>query len=157
MKIQGVVSGGTGLVPQSTGFVGDHLYEGPELERAIEICSAINDFALEDLGLATADPKKVTDLTLREMIDAKDTVERFNTRPKIDSVTHSIFMVPDERLISAVYTLVHFCERSPCGDADDDHIPVRFTQRWWGEDYVQFLLIGNREKKAVEPEDEDET
>ena len=133
---------------QSSGFVPSHLHEGPGLERASDICAAINAFAMETMGLGKADPSKVRDLSLREMLDAVALVERWNDRPKIVGVAHSIHMVPAERLVAAVYTLVHFADPSPCGDADSDEIPVRFTQRRYGQDFAQVLVIANRETKS---------
>lgn len=143
------------LVAPTAGFGLNHIYEGPELERALEICHAINAFALEEFDLATADPATVRDLSLREMLDAVDMVMAWNDRPRVEGVAHSISFVPAERLIAAVYTLVNFAARSPCGDADDDHIPVRCTQRQWGTDYVHFLAVGNRRKsQSDDAEDE---
>ena len=144
------------LAPASAGFVPGHLYEGPELERAKEICSAINAFAMESMGLGKADPVKVKDLSLRDMLDALDIVERYNDRPAIDGVPRTVYMVPAERLIAAVYTLVNFADHSPCGDDDDDQIPVLFTQRRWGDDFAQFLLIGSREAKSMDTEEDED-
>lgn len=146
----------TTLAPATTGFMPGHLYEGPDFERAKDICAAINAFAMETMGLGKADHKKVADLSLRQMLDAVDLVERYNDQPSMNGVSRSVYMVPAERLVAAVYTLVNFCQRSPCGDQDDDDIIVRFTQRHWGDDMVQFLLIGNREKKEFESEGDDE-
>ncbi len=145
----------TTLTPATTGFLPTHLYEGPALERAKDICHAINAFAMETMGLGKADVAKVKDLSLREMLDALEMVKRWNDRPVTDGVSYSVCMVPAERLIAAVYTLVHHCNRSPCGDEDDDDILVRFTQHRWGDDYVHFLLIGNRDAKEMEGESDD--
>lgn len=128
----------------------------PDLERAKDICHAINAFAMETMGLGKADPAKVRELSLREMIDAVALVERWNDRPHMEGVRRSVCMVPAERLVAAVYTLVHFCQLSPCGDEEDDDIIVRFTQRHWGDDMVQFLLVGNRKKKEVDEDGEGE-
>jgi hypothetical protein len=138
------------LAPASTGFLPTHVYEGPELERAKDICSAINAFAMEGMGLGKADVAKVQDLSLREMLDALALVERWNDRPKTEGVPYTLSIVPDERLVAAVYTLVNFADLSPDGDEESDDIPVRFTQRRWGDEYVHFLLIGNRNKRDVE-------
>lgn len=145
----------TALAPASTGFMPEHLYEGPELERAKDICHAINAFAMETMGLGTADPNKVKVLSLRQMLDAVDLVERWNDRPHMNGVTYSVCMVPAERLVAAVYTLVNFCSRSPCGEDDDDDVIVRFTQKRWGDEFVHFLLVGNREKNEIEAESDE--
>lgn len=144
------------LAPSTTGFLPGHLYEGHDLERAKDICHAINAFAMETMGLGKGDPAKVRDLSLRQMLDAVDLVERWNHRPQMDGISYSVCMVPAERLVAAVYTLVNFCSRSPCGGDDEDDILVRFTQHRWGDEFVHFILVGNREKKAIEAEDDDE-
>lgn len=144
----------TTLAPASTGFMPGHLYEGPELERAKDICAAINAFAMETMGLGTADPAKVRHLSLREMLDAVAIVEKYNDQPSMNGVSRSVYMVPAERLVAAVYTLVHFCDPSPCGDKDDDDLIVRFTQKRWGHEFVHFLLVGNREKNEIEAEED---
>lgn len=146
----------TTLAPATCGFLPMHLYEGAELQRSLDICDAINAFAMEAMGLGKADPKKVADLSLREMLDALETVERWNSRPHTSGIGYSVAMVPAERLIAAVYTLVHFFNRSANGDKDDDHMPVRFTQRRWGTDYVHFLLIGDREAAEFEADEDEE-
>lgn len=143
------------IVPATTGFMPTHLYDGPDLDRAQAICAAINAFAMETMGLGKADPAKVRDLSLRQMLDAVALVEQWNDRPHLNGVAHSICMVPAERLVAAVYTLVHFCQLSPCGDTDDDDIIVQFTQRRWGVDMVQFLVVGSRDAKATEDGEDD--
>lgn len=137
------------LASPTTGFLPAHVHEGPALDRAREICRAINAFALAELDLATPDPRKLENLTLREMLDALATVEAWNDRPRVSGEAHSTSMVPAERLIAAVYTLIHFSDPSAIGDKDDDHIPVRFTKRHWGDDVTHFLAIGSRVAQPV--------
>lgn len=144
------------LAPATCGFLPVHLYEGPELERALGICSAINAFGLEELGLAKADPKAIADLSLRDMLDALETVERWNRRPHTTGGNRWTSMVPAERLTASVYTLVHFCNRASCGQSSDDHVPVRFTTRRWGEDIVHFLAVGARVATEIDEFDEQE-
>lgn len=146
----------TTLAPATCGFLPLHVYEGPDLDRALDICHAVNAFAMEAMGLGKADPKAVADLSLRDMLDALETVKRWNRRPHMDGVSYSTSMVPAERLIAAVFTLVNFADPSPCGDKDDDHMAVRFTQRRWGDNYVHFLLIGDRLASEVESDEDEE-
>lgn len=129
------------------GFLPLHLYEGPELERAVDVCASINAFALATMGIGTPDPKAVADLSLRDMLDALETVERYNDRPKMMTVPHSLYMVPAERLIAAVYTLVNFRLRPQDGEQD---AIVCFTEQRWGTEYVNALVVARQER----PEDE---
>lgn len=134
----------TTLADPTCGFLPLHLYEGPEMERASAICHAINSLAMAGMGLGDgADaPRLLRDLSLRDMLDALDTVERYNNRPRVSGVGYSVHMVPAERLIAAAYTLLHFFDKS--ADKDGDDVPVRFAFTHWGDQMVHFLLVGNR-------------
>lgn len=134
------------------GFLPLHLYEGPELDRAMRICADINAFALATMEIGSPDPKGVADLSLRDMLDALDTVERWNARPKMECVGYSMCMVPAERLIAAVYTLVNFPLR-PQDDGQD--LIVRFDSKHWGTDYVNALVVIRQERKDDDDEMED--
>lgn len=145
------------LVAQTCGFLPLHLYEGAELERAKNICGWINDFCMESMGVGepSADPRHLEDLSLREMLDAVDVVEKWNSRPETSGVGFSSCMVPADRLTSAVYTLVNAQSRST--DPEDDWLMARFTKRAWGEDQVHFLVVGARAKQEIEDDEaEDE-
>lgn len=145
------------LVPASCGFYPVHLYEGPSLDRALGICDAVNAFALESMGfdpVPAAARKLLAPLSLRDMLDALDEVERYNDRPAMDGVSRSVHMVPADRLIAAVYTLLNFAP-TRSDDKEDDEIPVRFTSHRWGDDYVHFLMIGQRLKSEVDREDDE--
>lgn len=144
------------IASSTTGFLPLHVYEGPALERALDICHAINAFALAEFDLATPDPRKLKDLSLREMLDALAMVEAWNARPRISGETTSISFVPAERLIAAVYTLINFHNPSAIGDCDDDHIPARFTKRHWGDDVTHFLCVGSRLARPAEGDNEAE-
>lgn len=146
------------LVPASCGFYPAHLYEGPALDRALGICGAVNAFAPESMGfdpVPAAARKLLSPLSLRDMLDALDEVERYNARPAMDGVSRSTYMVPAERLIAAVYTLLNFAP-TRSDDKDDDEVPVRFTSHRWGDDYVHFLMIGQRLKSEVDREDDED-
>lgn len=139
-------------VDATAGFLPLHLYDGPEFERAQRVCAAINAFALEEFGLATARPADLIDVSLQDMLDCVRLVERWNARPKMYGVSYETIMVPDDRLTAAVYTLLHFKSRS--ADKDDDSIPVRYREKRWGEETVHFLLVGARPASEI---DEDES
>ncbi len=147
----------TTLAPETCGFLPLHLYEGPNLERALTICHAINSLAMASMGLGDgADaPRVLRDLSLRDMLDAIDTVEVWNARPRISGVPYSQSMVPAERLIAAAYTLLHFFDKS-AADKDDDHVPVQFAFKHWGDAMVHFLLVGNRPAADFAEQDDDE-
>lgn len=141
----------------SCGFLPLHLYEGPSLERAAEVCAAINRFALESMGFGpvpAASRGLLDPMPLREMLNALDEVERFNGRPKMLGVPYSSHMVPAERLVAAVYTLLNFAPTRGA-DKEDDEIPVRFTAKRWGDDYVHFMLIGQRLRSELQDEEDD--
>lgn len=85
------------------------------LERAREIVTAINDRCMATIGL----PAKLASLegvSLEEMIEAKRLVENANTvnqaAAKFSGGSYSISMVPDDRLIAAVYVLDHYPDSS---------------------------------------------
>lgn len=148
----------TDIADPTCGFLPLHLYEGPELERAQSICAAINSLAMAGMGLGdggAAAPKLLRDLSLRDMLDALDTVERYNDRPKISGVGYSVCMVPAERLIAAAYTLLHFFDKS-ASDQDGDDVPVQFAFSHWGEQRVHFLLVGNRPAADLADDEEEE-
>ncbi len=85
------------------------------------------------------------------LLDAVDRVEHWNNRPSMMGVSHSVWIVPDPRLVAAVYALLHYSDPHPCGDKDDDELVVRFTQRRFGDDFAQFLIVGDRQSKETEP------
>lgn len=138
------------------GFLPLHLYEGAELDRAKSICAAISTFALDQMGLAKADPSPLRELSLQDMIDAVRTVECWNERPRMLDVSYSMSVVPDDRLTAAVYTLIHYHNPRSIGDEDDDEVPVRFTERRWGDEIVHFMLIGSRDRDETSADDDDE-
>lgn len=143
------------LLPHTAGFLPLHAFWGPEFDRAQQIVASINSMAMESMGLGKAETKILHDLSLRDMLDAVETVDQWNKMPSQDGISRSVYMVPAERLTAAAYTLLNFCDLHPNGDQDHDHIPVRFTKRNWGDDYVHFLLVGNRLKSEADAEDDE--
>jgi len=144
------------LADQTCGFLPVHLYEGLELERAKTICHAINSLAMASMGLGDgADaPKVLRDLSLRDMLDALETVERWNDRPKMMGVASSVSMVPAERLIAAAYTLMNFHLRP---QDDEDDLIVRFDATRWGEKHAHLLIVARRDPDELDrDQDEDD-
>lgn len=141
------------LLPRTAGFLPIHAFWGPEFDRAQQIVASINSMAMESMGLGKAETKILHDLSLRDMLDAVETVDQWNKMPSQDGISRSVYMVPAERLTAAAYTLIHFFDRS--ANEDDDHIPVRFSFRHWGDAMVHFLLVGNRPANEVDSEDDD--
>lgn len=82
------------------------------IERAIEINAAICDFSFVTMGLKSSlSTKALTGLSLRQMLDAVEIVEAANSSPSIDG-KRTIHIVPDQRLVAAVYCLEHYEPRS---------------------------------------------
>ena len=152
------------VAPATCGFLPLHLYDGPDLERAADICSAINLFALEGIGLGgRADPKLLRDLSLQDMLDAVQMIKIWNDRPRMIETSHSIRVVPDDRLTAAVYALIHFHNpyaayalihfHNPyAAGAYQDEVPAQFTLRRFGDDITHFLLVGGRYRSDQEDE-----
>lgn len=142
------------LLPHTAGFFPLHVFWGPEFDRAQQIVASINSMAMESMGLGDAETQILHDLSLREMLDAVETVKQWNRMPKQNGITREHYVVPDARLTAAAYTLLHYFDRN--ADKDDDHIPVRFSFRHWGEDKVHFLLVGNRLKSDADDDEAEE-
>lgn len=140
------------LADPTCGFLPVHLYEGPELDNALDICRAINSLAMCSMGLGCGVPELLRDVSLREMLDALDTVERWNDRPRISGVSYSVSMVPAERLIAAAYTLINFHLR-PQDEGTD--VIVRFDKERWGETTAHFLAVCQRPLDEMDGEDDD--
>ncbi|MFG1246752.1 hypothetical protein [Xanthobacter flavus] len=82
-----------------------------EIERAKEIVHSINAFAMVTMGLEVK-AGSLKDVTLSDMLEAKAAVLSLNAAAAADYKEHggsySIYCVPDDRLIAAVYTLGHY-------------------------------------------------
>lgn len=78
-------------------------------KRAIEITEAVLSYAFYDMGLKQR-PLDVGQYSLEEMIQAKRVVTMLNETSK-----NHLMVVPDDRMIAAVYTLTRFqpeaCDR----------------------------------------------
>lgn len=83
------------------------MTETMSLERALEITAAIcaRSWAT-DISPDWAQPS-LAGISLREMLDARDVVDAENARPKSKG-PRTIYVVPDPRLIAAVYTFEHY-------------------------------------------------
>lgn len=81
-------------------------------EHAVNICQSINAYCFIGMGmpeLAKA-PVDLSKLSLREMLDAYELVERHNHASwrARDGKSHTSYLVPDPRLIAAVYVLFNY-------------------------------------------------
>lgn len=98
-----------------------------QLDRAREIVGAINSYAYARVGIAEAE--SVEGLSLADMVQAKLLVETVNREGLVgEHGTRTLLMVPDDRLIAAVYALNHYgASRDailfrPAVDWDDDRV-----------------------------------
>lgn len=82
-----------------------------EIERAKEIVKAINARAMVTMGMDVP-MASLAKVTLLQMMEAKAAVEAMNAEAREHHDRHgwgrSIYIVPDDRLIAAVYALSHF-------------------------------------------------
>lgn len=113
-----------------SGFYPEHLYWTPEFERAEDIVGAMCDLYLGDIGCApdelpAADKFEaacnlLAHLSLSDMLNARSLVEQWNERPS--GPGGKWFMcVPEDRLIAAIYTLVHY---TYCASPDTNYVVV---------------------------------
>lgn len=80
------------------------------LSQAKEIVSAINNRAMVTVGIDVSLPE-LRNISLSDMLEAKLMVQEQNKREKESrqaSGTYTISVVPDDRLIAAVYAITHF-------------------------------------------------
>jgi len=81
-----------------------------DLERAKEIVHAVNSVAYATIGVPNfLSPQWLEKVPLAEMIEAKALVENDNKgRPSNSDGSKSFSIIPDDRLIAAVYVLLHY-------------------------------------------------
>lgn len=81
-----------------------------ELERAKEIVHAINCASYATMRIDGFEvPKWLEEVSLADMLEAKAAVERLDREQKPDvNGTRTFHMKPDDRLIAAVYVLLHY-------------------------------------------------
>jgi ferritin-like metal-binding protein YciE len=95
-----------------------------DLTRAQSIVSAINDRAFTTMDLP-ADMASLADVSLADMIEAKRLVQDANeaavTAAKGTGERYTIRVVPDDRLIAAVYAIEHY----PCSNTAVLALPQR--------------------------------
>ena len=111
-------------------------------DRASEIVAAINArlFATMDIGDGALN--SLADISLADMIEAKRVVEQANEAsrdgPREPGESYSISMVPDDRLIAAVYC----AERFPVdGEEPILCLPLSENERFWNEPKTHKALI----------------
>lgn len=121
--------------------------EPNDLERLTSIVAAINSFCYETMGLRTAEPKPLAELSLREMIDAVDAVKAWNARPNRTSA----HMVPDDRLTAAVYCWLHYSGTRRAFEPAGDELVLVASER--GK--KKFLIIGLRDPSDIVDGDEE--
>lgn len=98
------------------------------LDRAREIVIAINDRAMVTMDLpAKLDP--LSDLSLADMLEAKRLVKNANAAAQaaaaVNGGGYRISVIPDDRLIAAVYTLEHYYSQPTAILAVPSGIPGR--------------------------------
>jgi hypothetical protein len=118
-----------------------------DLARARRIVSAINDRCLAHVGL----PRNLATLkniSLADMMEAKRVVENANeaaeAAARITGEQYRVSMVPDDRLLAAVYCIDHF----PASDEPALQIPD-------GDNHLLCLAV-IRLRTPVEADDESE-
>lgn len=90
-----------------------------DIERAKEICAAINKGAMIVMGFGGEIPKWLDDVSLAEMVEAAHMVEAMGVETQPDG-SKIVTMYPDDRLVAAVYTLLNF----EADDPDDGVEPI---------------------------------
>lgn len=78
-----------------------------QLDRAEQICAAIMNAGLVHLGLTDGPPDWLKGVSLDEMMLAKTTLANHPGTRNADGST-SYYMHPDDRLVAATYTLLHY-------------------------------------------------
>lgn len=122
------------------------------LDEAIKIVHAINSFCLAQMGLGETDVKTVEPLSLVDMLEAKRLVIERNDAERAKDGAHTIYMYPDDRLIAAVYSLLHY-RSGMMSDKHDDEILVTVKGNW---NKVFFLAVGARDASEMADEDDEE-
>jgi hypothetical protein len=133
---------GTTYAADTCGFLPLHLYEDRDLDHALDVVSAICAFGMEEFVPNRASASALQEMSLQQMLDAVRLVERYNRRPVTLNRRQSFCAVPADRLTAAVYALLGY--RPRVADKDEDTIPVRFSQRRWGQLETFFLVVGGR-------------
>jgi hypothetical protein len=118
-------------------------------DRAFALVKAINSFGLATIGIGKPDVATLREVSLSEMMEAVAFVRLDDdTRPREADGTRRSHIVPDDRLVSAVYTLLHFHARDPL---DDDDLVVGFVD----EIGAHMLVVGVRDPSAIAAEAEE--
>lgn len=107
------------------GFYPVHLYLGETYDRADQIIDAICCFSLAEIGLTEVTPETIATLArldLADMLAAKNVIDLMNRMPVPAGAPRTIHVVPDDRLIAAVYTWLHYCAGD---DTGRDNVVVR--------------------------------
>jgi hypothetical protein len=101
-------------------------------DRAKTIVGAINDRAFVSMGIGDGALPSLEGVSLAEMIEAATVVRALNTaaevRQRAEGGSVTISVVPDDRLIAAVYCMEHF----PCDDESILCVPASRQERFLG-------------------------
>lgn len=93
-----------------------------------EIVAQIVMFGLSGIVDVRPDFERLRHLSLQEMLDAVRQAERDNARAEPDADgSKSFSVVPDDRLVAAVYTWLHYCAPGYHDPGDDDDAIVHYT------------------------------
>ena len=118
------------------------------IEEAVAIVKAINARCLYNMGLCEP-PVRLRGVSLAEMIEAKEIVAKSNEKAEREANggSHSIRLIPDDRLIAAAYCMEHY----PCEAEDAIMImPMSRNEQFWHETKFKALAI----VPCNEPEEE---
>lgn len=115
-------------------------------ERAIEIVQAINNRMFVTMDLPVPQSLPLTGVSLAQMVEAKDIVKGLNANAhaavRAPGETYSTSVVPDDRLIAAVYAIEHF--------PPDNQPILRLPYAGFGGDYLVLAVL------AIDAESEDQ-
>jgi hypothetical protein len=95
-------------------------------DRAKEIVKAINARAFFTMGIGDGALPPLAGVSLAEMVEAAEVVRLANaTTPAVDG-RRTIHVVPDDRLIAAVYCMEHY----PCSNEPIVMVPATRSERF---------------------------
>ena len=100
-----------------------------------DIVTEICRFQFSEMGIGPApDIEKLKQVSLRQMLDAAHAIERQNAEAKAVDGTRTFSVVPDDRLVAAVYTWLHYCAPGyhDVGDGDDSIVHIKIDSNIHG-------------------------
>lgn len=123
------------------GFVPEHLYFTPQFDRALALVGAMVEVSIETMGVrvSRADVDLLKGASLAELVEAARLVEVYNRRPQTTPY-REIMVTVDDRIVAAIFTLLHYAV-PPYHEPDDRDEPI--ARMAIGE-HVHFLVRGSR-------------